>query len=375
MKKMRIGILFGGRSGEHEVSIMSARSILEVIDRKKYEVVMIGITKQGRWICGDDSMIVLETDHAAIDSASAAALLADPAINSLFKVSGRAGGREFALSRVVDLDVIFPVLHGTYGEDGAMQGFFELADIAYVGSGVLGSAVAMDKGIFKSVMRAAGLPVLPAVIFNRSEYQMDPGAVINQVLQELTFPLFVKPVNLGSSVGVTKASNPEALRSGLDEAARWDRRLLVEQGIEAREIEVSVLGNDVPNASVAGEIVTQGEFYDYEAKYLTDESEFLIPAPLPEAQLERIRRLAVAAFKAADCAGMARVDFLLEKSSNELFLNELNTIPGFTNVSMYPKLWKASGLEYTEIIDRLIELALERKEQRDSVEHSFEVMH
>ena len=375
MKKMRIGILFGGRSGEHEVSIMSARSILEVIDRKKYEVVMIGITKQGRWICGDDSMIVLETDHAAIDSASAAALLADPAINSLFKVSGRAGGREFALSRGVDLDVIFPVLHGTYGEDGAMQGFFELADIAYVGSGVLGSAVAMDKGIFKSVMRAAGLPVLPAVIFNRSEYQMDPGAVINKVLQELTFPLFVKPVNLGSSVGVTKASNPEALRSGLDEAARWDRRLLVEQGIEAREIEVSVLGNDVPNASVAGEIVTQGEFYDYEAKYLTDESEFLIPAPLPEAQLERIRRLAVAAFKAADCAGMARVDFLLEKSSNELFLNELNTIPGFTNVSMYPKLWKASGLEYTEIIDRLIELALERKEQRDSVEHSFEVMH
>ena len=375
MKKMRIGILFGGRSGEHEVSIMSARSILEVIDRKKYEVVMIGITKQGRWICGDDSMIVLETDHAAIDSASAAALLADPAINSLFKVSGRAGGREFALSRVVDLDVIFPVLHGTYGEDGAMQGFFELADIAYVGSGVLGSAVAMDKGIFKSVMRAAGLPVLPAVIFNRSEYQMDPGAVINQVLQELTFPLFVKPVNLGSSVGVTKASNPEALRSGLDEAARWDRRLLVEQGIEAREIEVSVLGNDVPNASVAGEIVTQGEFYDYEAKYLTDESEFLIPAPIPEAQLERVRRLAVAAFKAADCAGMARVDFLLEKSSNELFLNELNTIPGFTNVSMYPKLWKASGLEYTEIIDRLIELALERKEQRDCVEHSFEVMH
>ena len=375
MKKMRIGILFGGRSGEHEVSIMSARSILEVIDRKKYEVVMIGITKQGRWICGDDSMIVLETDHDAIDSASTAALLADPAINSLFKVSGRAGDRELSLSRVVDLDVIFPVLHGTYGEDGAMQGFFELADIAYVGSGVLGSAVAMDKGIFKSVMRAADLPVLPAVIFNRSEYQMDPGAVINQVLQELTFPLFVKPVNLGSSVGVTKASNPDALRSGLDEAARWDRRLLVEQGIEAREIEVSVLGNDVPNASVAGEIVTQGEFYDYEAKYLTDESEFLIPAPLPEAQLERIRRLAVAAFKAADCAGMARVDFLLDKSSDELFLNELNTIPGFTNVSMYPKLWKASGLEYTEIIDRLIELALERKEQRDSVEHSFEVMH
>ena len=375
MKKMRIGILFGGRSGEHEVSIMSARSILEVIDRKKYEVVMIGITKQGRWICGDDSMIVLETDHDAIDSASTAALLADPAINSLFKVSGRAGDRELSLSRVVDLDVIFPVLHGTYGEDGAMQGFFELADIAYVGSGVLGSAVAMDKGIFKSVMRAADLPVLPAVIFNRSEYQMDPGAVINQVLQELTFPLFVKPVNLGSSVGVTKASNPDALRSGLDEAARWDRRLLVEQGIEAREIEVSVLGNDVPNASVAGEIVTQGEFYDYEAKYLTDESEFLIPAPIPEAQLERIRRLAVAAFKAADCAGMARVDFLLDKSSDELFLNELNTIPGFTNVSMYPKLWKASGLEYTEIIDRLIELALERKEQRDSVEHSFEVMH
>ena len=375
MKKMRIGILFGGRSGEHEVSIMSARSILKAIDREKYEVVMIGITKQGRWICGDDSMRILETGPEAVGSAPAAVLLADPDFNSIFRVSERAGGREFSLSRVVELDVLFPVLHGTYGEDGTMQGFFELADIAYVGSGVLGSAVAMDKGIFKSVMRAAHLPVLPAVIFNRSEYQLDPEAIIQHVLQEMTFPLFVKPVNLGSSVGVTKASDSNALRSGLDEAARWDRRLLVEQGIEAREIEVSVLGNDVPNPSVAGEIVPGREFYDYEAKYMNDDSEFLIPAPIPDAQLERVRRLAVAAFKAADCAGMARVDFLLDKSSNELWLNELNTIPGFTNISMFPKLWKASGLEYTEIIDRLIELALERKEQRDCVEHSFEVMH
>jgi len=238
----------------------------------------------------------------------------------------------------------------------------------------VGSAVGMDKGVFKTVMRAAGLPVLPAVVFNRSEYERNPDAVIQRVMQELTFPLFVKPVNLGSSVGVTKAVDADVLRSGLDEAALWDRRLLVEQGVDAREIEVSVLGNDEPQASIAGEIVPQREFYDYEAKYITDDSELLIPAPITAAQLEQVQALAVDAFKAVDCAGMARVDFLLDKSSGELWLNELNTIPGFTRISMYPKLWQASGLEYPELIDRLIELALERKAQRHNMKHSFEVM-
>ena len=368
MEKVRIGILFGGRSGEHEVSLMSARSVLEAIDREKYEVAMIGITKDGRWIDGDDPLMVLEACVGASGMGDGGASLGT-SVQHLFSqiMKGSIGSP--------DLDVIFSVLHGTFGEDGAVQGLFELADIAYVGAGVVGSAVGMDKGVFKAVMRGAGLPVLPAVVINRSEYELNPDAIIRSVLQELSFPLFVKPVNLGSSVGVTKATDYAALHSSLDEAARWDRRLLVEQAVDAREIEVSVLGNDVPQASVAGEVVPQREFYDYEAKYISDDSKLLIPAPITAVELEQVQALAVAAFKAVDCAGMARVDFLLDKSSSELWLNELNTIPGFTDISMYPKLWQASGLEYSELIDKLIELALERKAQRDSMQRSFEVVH
>ena len=374
MKKMRIGILFGGRSGEHEVSLLSARSVLKAIDREKYEVAMIGITKQGRWICGDDPLLALESGAEAARMAPAAVLLGDP-VNPVVSIMREdEGKREVRLSEVGKLDVLFPVLHGTFGEDGTVQGLLELADIAYVGAGVVGSAVGMDKGIFKAVMRAAGLPVLPAVVFNRSEYELDPDAIIRRSLQKLHFPLFVKPVNLGSSVGVTKAIDAAGLRSGLDEAALWDRRLLVEQGVDAREIEVGVLGNDEPQASVVGEIVPQRGFYDYEAKYISDDSKLLIPAPITDSQLEQVQALAVDAFKAVDCAGMARVDFLLDKSTDELWLNELNTIPGFTKISMYPKLWQASGLEYPELIDKLIELALERKAQRDKMERSFEVV-
>ncbi len=375
MKKMRIGIILGGRSGEHEVALRSARSVLEAIDRDKYEVTMIGITKQGRWIGGDDPLLALENGTEAADREPTAALLGDPANHALMQLCEDDYAREVSLSKVAEIDVLFPVLHGTFGEDGSVQGLFELADKAYVGAGVVGSAVGMDKGVFKAVMCAAGLPVLPAVVFNRSEYERNPDAVIRRVLQKLTFPLFVKPVNLGSSVGVTKAVDADVLRSGLDEAALWDRRLLVEQGVDAREIEVSVLGNDEPQASIAGEIVPQREFYDYEAKYISDDSELLIPAPITAAQLEQVQTMAVDAFKAVDCAGMARVDFLLDKSSGELWLNELNTIPGFTGISMYPKLWQASGLEYPELIDRLIDLAVERKAQRDNVKRSLEVMH
>jgi len=303
-----------------------------------------------------------------------AALLGDPLNHALLQLREDERTREMACSNVAELDIVFPVLHGTFGEDGTVQGLFELADMAYVGAGVVGSAVGMDKSVFKAVMRAAGLPVLPAVVFNRSEYERNPDAVIRRVVRELKYPIFVKPVNLGSSVGVTKAADAATLRAGIDEAARWDRRLLVEQGMDAREIEVSVLGNDEPQASIAGEILPQREFYDYEAKYISDDSKLLIPAPITAAQLEQVQVLAVDAFKAVDCAGMARVDFLLDKSSGELWLNELNTIPGFTSISMYPKLWQASGLEYPELIDRLIELALERKAQRHNMKHSFEVM-
>ncbi len=324
---------------------------------------------------GGDPLLALENGTEAAGKAPVAALPGDPLNHALLQLRGDERTREMAFSNVAEIDVVFPLLHGTFGEDGTVQGLFELADVAYVGAGVVGSAVGMDKGVFKTVMRAAGLPVLPAVVFNRSEYERNPDAVIQRVMQELTFPLFVKPVNLGSSVGVTKAVDADVLRSGLDEAALWDRRLLVEQGVDAREIEVSVLGNDEPQASIAGEIVPQREFYDYEAKYISDDSELLIPAPITAAQLEQVQTMAVDAFKAVDCAGMARVDFLLDKSSGELWLNELNTIPGFTKISMYPKLWQASGLEYPELIDRLIELALERKAQRDNVKRSLEVMH
>ncbi|HJN41045.1 MAG TPA: D-alanine--D-alanine ligase family protein [Anaerolineales bacterium] len=375
MKKMRIGVLFGGRSGEHEVSLMSARSVLSAIDPEKYEVTMIGITKQGRWIGGDDPLLALESGAEAAGEAPVAALLGDPLNHALLQLREDERTREMACSNVAELDIVFPVLHGTFGEDGTVQGLFELADMAYVGAGVVGSAVGMDKSVFKAVMRAAGLPVLPAVVFNRSEYERNPDAVIRRVVRELKYPIFVKPVNLGSSVGVTKAADAATLRAGIDEAARWDRRLLVEQGMDAREIEVSVLGNDEPQASIAGEILPQREFYDYEAKYISDDSKLLIPAPITAAQLEQVQVLAVDAFKAVDCAGMARVDFLLDKSSGELWLNELNTIPGFTSISMYPKLWQASGLEYPELIDRLIELALERKAQRDNMKRSFEVKH
>lgn len=368
MKKMRIGILFGGRSGEHEVSLMSARSVLEAIDREKYEVSMIGITKEGRWIVEDDPLMVLEAGDDASGIGAVGASFGTSVQHSFWQLI--QGSIEFPL-----LDVIFSVLHGSFGEDGTVQGLFELGDIAYVGAGVVGSAVGMDKGVFKAVMRGAGLPVLPAVVINRSEYELNPDVVIRSVLQELSFPLFVKPVNLGSSVGITKATDYAALHSSLDEAARWDRRLLVEQAVDAREIEVSVLGNDVPQASVAGEVVPQREFYDYEAKYISGDSKLLIPAPITAVVLEQVQELAVAAYKAVDCAGMARVDFLLDKSSGDLWLNELNTIPGFTDISMYPKLWQASGMEYSELIDRLIELALERKAQRDSMQRSFEVVH
>jgi len=365
--KLRVGVIFGGRSGEHEVSLMSARSVLAALDVDKYEVTQIGITKAGAWLVGDNVLQALLEDQT--DVLLPAAMVPDPTRSGLYRIAHTSEGELFVLfSR---LDVLFPVLHGTFGEDGTLQGFFEMADVAYVGAGVLGSAVGMDKGIFKDVMRSNQIPVLESVVILRSQMESDFETAVARA-EELPYPLFVKPANLGSSVGVSRCRNRADLVEGMMDAARYDRRILVERGINAREIEVSVLGNDQPEASIPGEIIPAAEFYSYEAKYHDDRSELLIPAPLPPTTTKRVQELAVRAYQAIDCAGMARVDFLVDKDQGAIYLNEVNTIPGFTQISMYPKLWEASGLPYPELLDRLITLALERKQERDRTERSYE---
>ncbi|GAB4535460.1 MAG: D-alanine--D-alanine ligase family protein [Anaerolineae bacterium] len=369
-RKIRVGILFGGRSGEHEVSLISAQGIIKAIDKEKYEVVPIGITKEGRWLVGGDPLRALRT------AADLPPLLGDEGKETPQTVLVPMEPGPNALTRAgapLEIDVIFPVLHGPYGEDGTVQGLLELTGLPYVGAGVAASAVGMDKAIAKDVFRSHGLPVLPYLVILRKTWEADASRVIADCEATLEYPMFTKPANLGSSVGVSKAHNREELAVGLEHAARFDRKLIVEQGIPAREIEVSVLGNDDPIASLPGEIIPSREFYSYAAKYIDDASELLIPAPLSEEQTGQVRRLAIQAYTAIDCAGMARVDFLLDKESQQLWLNELNTIPGFTPISMYPKLWEASGISYADLIDRLIELALERHQDKGRSSTSFDV--
>jgi D-alanine-D-alanine ligase len=366
--KIRVGLIFGGRSGEHEVSLMSARSVMKAINKDKYDVTLIGITKSGKWLAGEDTMKALESGAAA----NHVALLGEPQSRALLQVN-ESGGKALALSSVTELDVVFPLLHGPFGEDGTVQGLLELADLPYVGSGVTGSAVGMDKAVFKAVMTAASIPTPKFVLALRSEIEENIDKVIARAEARFGYPLFTKPANLGSSVGVVKAYDRSELPGALRESARWDRRVLVEQGINGREIEVSVLGNDDPIASVPGEVIPDREFYDYAAKYLDSNSQLLIPAPLDGATTRRAQELAITAFKAIDAAGMARVDFLLDRETNELLVSEINTIPGFTQISMYPKLWEASGISYGELIDRLIELALARQADKDRTERTFEV--
>ena len=355
-KKLHVAVVFGGRSGEHEVSLMSARSVLSVLDPARYEVTQIGITHEGKWLTGDDVLGKFEQNK--FDGLESFVLSPDPSLTRL----------NFPHA----IDVFFPVLHGTFGEDGTIQGLFELADVAYVGAGVVGSAVGMDKGIFKEVMRANDIPVVESVLVLRSEIERDIEAVIEKAEQISAYPLFAKPANLGSSVGVTKCHNRSDMHEGLMEAASFDRRVLIERGVwNTREIEVSVLGNNEPIASVCGEILPSREFYTYESKYLDGTSVSQIPAELPAETAEQIREYAVRAYKLIDSAGMARVDFFVEKDTNRIYLNELNTIPGFTKISMYPKLWQASGLPYHQLVDRLIELALERKAERDQTSHMY----
>lgn len=364
---LNLAVLFGGRSGEHEVSLTSAKSVLEVLDRNKYRLFEVGITHEGVWLTGENVREKLE--RGDLEGLLPCTILPDPARPGLYAIRQTPQGQ--ALDLITPLDVVFPVLHGTFGEDGTLQGLLELADLAYVGAGVVGSAVGMDKGIFKDVMRAHGIPVVDYLVVLRREIETDLEGVLRRIENLADYPLFVKPANLGSSVGISKCNNRDELIEGLKQAAIYDRRVLVERGVNAREIEVSVLGNDDPQASVPGEILPSREFYSYEAKYVDGTSGLLIPAPLSEEKAEEIRRLAVAAYKAIDCAGMARVDFFLERQSGQVWVNEVNTIPGFTSISMYPKLWEASGLPYPVLIDRLIELALERKAERDRTERRF----
>jgi len=364
---MRVAVLFGGRSSEHEVSLMSARSVLASLDPERYEVHQIGISRDGRWLFGENALDDFESGNT--DNLTPVFLFPDPTLMGLYAL--HSDNASEVIESISKFDVFFPVIHGTFGEDGTLQGLFEMAGVAYVGAGVLGSSVGMDKGVFKDIMRANHIPVVEAEIVLRRDITKNSEELISRLEMIAPYPLFIKPANMGSSVGVTKCRSKSDLYEGLMEAARFDRRILVEKGINAREIEISVLGNDEPIASIVGEIFPAADFYTYEAKYHDNRSELSIPADIPQNVADQMRVVAVKAYKAIDCSGMARVDFMIDKDTGTFYLNEVNTIPGFTQISMYPKLWEASGLSYPKLIDKLIELALERKSDRDQNEFSF----
>jgi D-alanine-D-alanine ligase len=364
-KKLRVLVLFGGRSGEHEVSLLSARSVLSQLDPQKYEVVPVGVTHDGRWLAGEDALAKFERGEPA--GLSPVTFIPEPGNRTLY--SWEPGKPPQSQQRI---DLVFPLIHGTFGEDGTLQGLLELMEIPYVSCGVLASSAGMDKGIFKDVMRSQGIPVVDWLVVTGTQIAEDLQGVLDACEQLGPYPLFTKPANLGSSVGISKCRGRSDLVEGLMDAARYDRRILIEKGIDGREIEVSVLGNDDPDASVPGEVIPGDEFYSYRAKYIDDTSQLIIPAELDEALSDEIRGLAVRAFKALDGAGMVRADFLLERGSNRIYLNEVNTIPGFTNISMYPKLWGASGVPYPVLLDRLIALALERHEEKRQLIRRYE---
>ena len=399
MKKLRVGILFGGRSGEHEVSLLSAASVFDAINKNKYEVVPIGITKEGHWVTAGHAERLLkgmppehEERHLRAgdpDATPGAAVLAQgeavivppeptlrPGSLTPFQTdAGTAALTRRTTDRAINVDIIFPVLHGTFGEDGTIQGLLELANLPYVGAGVLGSAAGMDKDIMKALFRNAGLPIVKHVTILRSDWDTDPKKTEKRIEGALKYPVFVKPANLGSSVGISKAHNRKELGPAIYEAAKFDRKIVIEQGVggnkqKAREIECSVLGNDQPAASVPGEVVPGKEFYDYAAKYLDEGSSLIIPAKLTKAETKKVQQLAVAAFQAVDCSGLARVDFLMDPKTRKIYVNEINTMPGFTAISMYPKLWAATGLSYPDLIERLIQLGLERHEDKKKNQYS-----
>jgi D-alanine-D-alanine ligase len=391
MKKLRVGVLFGGRSGEHEISLLSAASVLKAIDPEKYEVVPVGITKEGRWLTSAHAEKLLRGESLPEESGRhlragdpqatpSAAVLARGEAVIVPPIPGSSSMVPFQSNMSppdhgINVDVIFPILHGTFGEDGTIQGLLELADIPYVGSGVLGSAAGMDKDVMKRLFIATGLPIVKHVTILRSHWGDNPRKVTRVVESKLKYPVFVKPANLGSSVGISKARNRKELGAAIEVAAGYDRKIVIEQGVggkkrKARELECSVLGNDEPQASIAGEIVPSAEFYDYNAKYLDEGSQLVIPAKLTRKQMKEVQDMAIRAFQAVDCSGLARVDFLMEPGNGKIYLNEINTMPGFTTISMYPKLWAASGLEYSKLIDRLIQLAVERHAEKKKNRYS-----
>jgi D-alanine-D-alanine ligase len=396
MKKLRVGVLFGGRSGEHEVSLLSAASVLQAIDKDKYEVLPIGITKEGRWLTPAHAERLLRGEsrpeaggrHLRAgdpDATPGAAVLAKgeavivppvPQSHGLVPFeSAAATGAAHAAEHSIAVDVIFPVLHGTFGEDGTIQGLLELADIPYVGAGVLGSAAGMDKDVMKMLFAAAGLPLVKHVTILRSHWEESAKAVVREVERRVKYPVFVKPANLGSSVGISKVRDRKELGPAIEVAAGYDRKIVIEQGVggkkqKARELECSVLGNDKPLASVAGEIVPSADFYDYNAKYLDEGSQLVIPAKITKKQMKDVQQMAIRAFQAVDCSGLARVDFLMDPKTGKVYLNEINTMPGFTSISMYPKLWAATGVAYPQLIDRLIQLGLERHAEKKKNQYS-----
>jgi D-alanine-D-alanine ligase len=376
-KHLRVGVIYGGRSGEHEVSLASAAAVFQNLDRDRYEAVAIRIEKDGRWTLPLEAPKVMKAADVIAkggsptsgDTAREAHLVAHPGGDTLLTIDrSRAQPAVSGLG----LDVVFPVLHGPYGEDGTVQGLLELANIPYVGAGVLASAVGMDKAMMKLVFAARGLPMCDYEVVLKRDWQRDERAIMSGIAARLGFPVFVKPANLGSSVGISKAKHASELRTAINLAAEFDRKIVVEAAVpQAREIEVAVLGNDEPEASVPGEIIPSREFYDYEAKYIDEGSKSVIPAALTDAQIEEVRALAVSAFKAIDGAGMSRVDFLLAGDSGIMYLNEVNTIPGFTTISMYAKLWEASGLAYPQLLDRLIALAIDRHTEKQNLRTSM----
>ncbi len=370
MPRLRVGVVFGGRSGEHEVSLASAASVITALEARGHTVVPIGIARDGRWVVGGDPLralaaearVALPSDDGAGEVKKALADRADAVDSAATASLARTEPAGGLPAEVRHLDVVVIMLHGPYGEDGTIQGLFELADLPYVGAGVLASAVGMDKATMKAVFQAHGLPVVEHLVVARHEWRGAPERVARRVAETLGFPCFVKPSNLGSSVGISKVRDAGALPRALDEAARYDRKILVERAVSGREIEVSVLGNNEPVASLPGEITYAGEFYDYATKYADGQARLTVPAPLPAETTRRIRALALEAYRAIDCAGMARVDFFLE--GDRILVNEINTIPGFTATSGYARMWEASGLGYGELLDRLIELALERQREK-----------
>jgi D-alanine-D-alanine ligase len=391
MQKTRVGVLFGGRSGEHEVSLLSAASVLKAIDPKKYEIIPIGITREGRWLTPSDAERLLRGEMTPKESGrhlragdpqatASAAVLAKGEAVIVPPVPQSHGLVPFESAvkpgdHAIDVDVIFPVLHGTFGEDGTIQGLLELADIAYVGAGVLGSSTGMDKDVMKKLFAAARLPMVKHVTVLRRHWEQEPKQVRKEIEGKLKYPVFVKPANLGSSVGISKVRERDELAAAMTEAARFDRKIVIEEGVggkkhKARELECAVLGNDEPRASVVGEIVPAAEFYSYNDKYIDEGSKPIIPAPISKQTAKDVQKMSVRAFQAVDCCGLARVDFLMDPKTGKVFLNEINTMPGFTSISMYPKMWEASGLKYSDLIDQLIQLALERYRDKQKNQYS-----